>query len=79
MTDISSKDMSIQKDIDLEETSEWLEALEGVIRVRGADRARFLLDRMIQKSLPERYTASIYREYTVYKYDSTRKTIALSG
>ncbi len=38
------------KDMDVEETSEWLEALEGIIRVRGAERARFILDRLIQKS-----------------------------
>ena len=38
------------KDFDVEETSEWLEALEGIIRVRGAERARFILDRLIQKS-----------------------------
>ena len=50
MTDILSKELNIQRDIDIEETSEWLEALEGIIRVRGAERARFLLDRLIQKS-----------------------------
>jgi len=50
MPDILSKELNIQRDIDIEETSEWLEALEGIIRVRGAERARFLLDRLIQKS-----------------------------
>ena len=45
-----TKEVNAIKDIDIEETSEWLEALEGVIRVRGAERARFLLDRLIQKS-----------------------------
>jgi pyruvate dehydrogenase E1 component len=45
-----AKEVNTIKDIDIEETSEWLEALEGVIRVRGAERARFLLDRLIQKS-----------------------------
>jgi pyruvate dehydrogenase E1 component len=50
MTDIPKNELNLQKDIDVDETSEWLEALEGVIRVRGGDRARFLLDRLIQKS-----------------------------
>jgi len=39
-----------QRDFDTDETSEWLEALDGVIHHRGAERARFLLDRLIQKS-----------------------------
>jgi pyruvate dehydrogenase E1 component len=38
------------RDLDIEETAEWLEALDGVIHHRGAERARFLLDRLIQKS-----------------------------
>ena len=44
------KTVSTRGDFDTEETSEWIEALEGVIRVRGADRARFILERLIQKS-----------------------------
>jgi pyruvate dehydrogenase E1 component len=38
------------KDLDVVETSEWLEALEGVMQVRGAERVRFILNRLIQKS-----------------------------
>ncbi|TFH02644.1 MAG: pyruvate dehydrogenase (acetyl-transferring), homodimeric type [Calditrichales bacterium] len=37
-------------DVDVQETEEWIEALERVANVRGADRVRFLLNRMIQKS-----------------------------
>lgn len=36
-------------DFDPEETSEWIEALEGVIRHRGTQRARFLMQKLIQK------------------------------
>jgi pyruvate dehydrogenase E1 component len=38
------------RDFDVQETEEWLEALDGVIHHRGAERARFILDRLIQKS-----------------------------
>ncbi len=40
----------LNRDFDIEETAEWLEALDGVIQHRGAERARFILDRLIQKS-----------------------------
>lgn len=40
----------MHKDFDVQETEEWMEALESVVRARGADRVRFLLNRMIQKS-----------------------------
>jgi len=40
----------LHKDFDVQETEEWLEALESVIQVRGSDRARFILNRLIQKS-----------------------------
>jgi len=36
-------------DMDAEETSEWLEALEGVIRHRGEDRARYLMTQLLQR------------------------------
>jgi len=54
MTDIKIESMDhefrMHKDLDIQETEEWLEALESVARVRGADRVRFLLNRLIQKS-----------------------------
>ena len=54
MTDIKIENMDhefhMHKDLDVEETEEWLEALESVARVRGGDRVRFLLNRLIQKS-----------------------------
>jgi len=37
------------QDIDLQETAEWLEAIEGVLKTDGADRAHFLLEQMIDK------------------------------
>ena len=36
-------------DMDAEETSEWLEALDGVIRHRGEDRARYLMTQLLQR------------------------------
>jgi pyruvate dehydrogenase E1 component len=54
MTDINIENMDhefrMHKDLDVQETEEWLEALESVARIRGADRVRFLLNRLIQKS-----------------------------
>jgi pyruvate dehydrogenase E1 component len=54
MADISIESMDnefhLHKDFDIEETEEWLEALESVIKVRGPERARFLLNRLIQRS-----------------------------
>jgi pyruvate dehydrogenase E1 component len=38
------------QDIDQQETTEWLEALEGVARVAGIDRARFLLQRLAERA-----------------------------
>ena len=35
-------------DIDFDETSEWLEALEEVIKIRGPERAKFLLSQLMQ-------------------------------
>ncbi len=54
MSDLSIESMDhefhLHKDFDVQETEEWLEALESVIKARGADRVRFLLNRLIQKS-----------------------------
>jgi pyruvate dehydrogenase E1 component len=37
-------------DVDPQETSEWLESLDAVLRSMGPDRARFLLDTLIEKA-----------------------------
>jgi pyruvate dehydrogenase E1 component len=54
MSDLKIENMDhefrMHKDLDVEETEEWLEALESVARVRGGDRVRFLLNRLIQNS-----------------------------
>ena len=34
-------------DVDPTETQEWLESIDSVLRVHGAERAHFLLERMI--------------------------------
>ncbi len=39
--------MDSQPDLDAGETREWLEALDGVIAAQGEDRARFLLQRLL--------------------------------
>jgi pyruvate dehydrogenase E1 component len=49
MMDNINQELNREKDFDLEETSEWLEALENVIKSRGLDRARYLIESLIQK------------------------------
>ncbi len=39
-----------QKDIDQQETREWLEALESVLECEGVDRAHFILEQLIAKA-----------------------------
>ncbi len=39
--------MDIQKDIDPQETREWLEALSAVLAIEGPDRAHFLIEQLI--------------------------------
>jgi pyruvate dehydrogenase E1 component len=43
-------DMQDNPDVDPQETQEWLDALEGVIREEGADRAHFLLQQLVDKA-----------------------------
>ena len=49
-------------DIDPTETREWLDALEGVIEVEGPERARYLLERVLdsarRKGAPVPYSAN---------------------
>ncbi|HTP94337.1 MAG TPA: pyruvate dehydrogenase (acetyl-transferring), homodimeric type [Burkholderiales bacterium] len=40
----------INPDVDPQETQEWLDALDGVLRQEGTDRAHFLLERLIEKA-----------------------------
>jgi len=40
----------IQRDLDPEETREWLEALKSVLEREGAERANFLLDRLVNEA-----------------------------
>ena len=42
--------MAAKPDIDPQETQEWLEALEAVLEHEGADRAHFLIERLIDKA-----------------------------
>ena len=42
-----------QKDLDILETNEWLEALESVVREEGVERAQFLLEQVINKASDE--------------------------
>jgi pyruvate dehydrogenase E1 component len=50
MMDKINQELNQEKDFDSEETSEWLEALENVIKLRGIKRARYLIERSIQKA-----------------------------
>ena len=37
-------------DVDPQETQEWLDALDGVIRQEGVERAHFLLEQLVDKA-----------------------------
>ncbi len=41
---------TIDLDLDPQETQEWVEALEAVLKHEGADRAHFLLEKLIDKA-----------------------------
>jgi pyruvate dehydrogenase E1 component len=40
----------LQPDIDPQETQEWLEALDAVLKVEGTERAHFLLEKLIERA-----------------------------
>ena len=42
-----------EHDIDPHETTEWLEALEAVLKIEGAERAHYLLEKLINKARRE--------------------------
>jgi pyruvate dehydrogenase E1 component len=42
--------MAALPDYDPQETDEWLEALDGVLRTEGVDRAHYLLERLIERA-----------------------------
>ena len=42
-----------EHDIDPHETTEWLEALEAVLKIEGAERAHYLLEKLIDKARSE--------------------------
>ncbi len=44
---------SFNGDSDMEQTSEWLEALDQVITIQGEDRTRFLLRKLVEKGYQE--------------------------
>src|SRR5438552_1275590 len=44
---LAARASQLPDDIDPQETAEWLESLEAVIRHQGPDRARFLLDTLL--------------------------------
>jgi pyruvate dehydrogenase E1 component len=44
---------SYNGDTDMDETAEWLEALEDVIEIKGEDRTRFLLNKLVERSYQE--------------------------
>jgi pyruvate dehydrogenase E1 component len=45
---LAARSARLPEDADPQETAEWLESLEAVIRHQGPDRARFLLDTLLQ-------------------------------
>ena len=46
-------------DVDPQETAEWLDSLEAVLRIQGPDRAQFLLEALLERR--QRATASAAR------------------
>ena len=42
--------MDMNKDVDPQETQEWLDAIDGVLEHEGPDRAHFLIEQVIDKS-----------------------------
>ena len=46
----SKVETELSEDIDSEETSEWLDALEAVIDAEGVDRAHFLIENLLTKA-----------------------------
>jgi len=49
----TTQNVGLQPDTDAEETREWLDALEGVIEHEGADRAHYLLEKLIEQGREE--------------------------
>ena len=44
------KDSDPYQDVDPQETREWLESIDSVIRVHGAERAHYLIERLIDET-----------------------------
>ena len=51
-----SRSADVAEDPAPDETEEWLQAFEDVVRIEGADRARFLLQRLVDKGHEHRVT-----------------------
>ncbi len=49
----AQQNVLLQNDADAQETSEWLDALKGVIQAEGADRAHYLIERLIEGARDE--------------------------
>ena len=49
----TTSNVSVQPDTDAQETQEWVEALEGVIANEGAERAHFLIEKLIEEGREE--------------------------
>jgi pyruvate dehydrogenase E1 component len=58
-------------DYDVQETKEWLEALEGVLDAAGPDRARFLLDKL------DRHASHLKIRKSQHPYSAYQNTISL--
>eukprot|EP01136_Pigoraptor_vietnamica_P036702 Opistho-1_new@103644 len=63
---LARRDGHLPEDIDPQETSEWIESMEAVLRLGGADRAQFLLGALIAqvaKSAPGRMSVGVTTPY----------------
>ena len=60
-------------DIDSAETQEWLASLDYVLKSKGPDRVRFLIEKLRDRARGRRHSISRGREHTVREHDSSRR------
>src|SRR5437868_5150424 len=69
--------MDIQKDLDPQETREWLDALSAVLAVEGPDRAHFLIEQLTDTA--PRSRAFMLERFTAEQLDHYRQEVDSKG
>ena len=62
-----------EKDIDPQETIEWLEAFRSVARFGGEDRAKYILQKLMDMAHEDGMDLASGSQYSLFKFDSSRK------